>query len=124
MPVDGSEFSPTFGVACSVTVVGSKIVISATMPSCRRPRAFIASRSYPRELAGDNYDEDIPIYDESELAGLIRELAVEFVFFAYSDISHREVMHRAALVQAAGASFVMLLRPTGLKHSSPTVWKK
>jgi predicted GTPase len=69
---------------------------------------FIAARSYPRELAGESYAEDIPIHDESELPGLIRELAIDFVFFAYSDISHREVMHRAALVQAAGASFVLL----------------
>ena len=69
---------------------------------------FIAERSYPRELAGDGYDEDIPIHDEADLPRLIRELDISFVFFAYSDISHREVMHRAAIVQAAGASFVLL----------------
>ena len=61
---------------------------------------FIASRSFPRELAGPAYDSDIPIYDESELARLIDELDIDFVFFAYSDISHRELMHRASLVQA------------------------
>lgn len=69
---------------------------------------FIASRSYPHGLAGPAYEEDIPIHDESELADLIRTLHIEFVFFAYSDISHRELMHRASLVQAAGASFVLL----------------
>jgi predicted GTPase len=69
---------------------------------------FIASRSYPHGLAGPAYEEDIPIHDESELADLIRTLDIEFVFFAYSDISHRELMHRASLVQAAGASFVLL----------------
>lgn len=69
---------------------------------------FIASRSYPVSLAGPAYDADIPIYDESELADLIKRLDIDFVFFAYSDISHQDVMHKASLVQAAGASFVLL----------------
>jgi predicted GTPase len=69
---------------------------------------FIAQRSYPRELAPGNYEADIPIYDEAELPRLIAELAIDFVFFAYSDLAHVEVMHRASLVQAAGASFVLL----------------
>jgi predicted GTPase len=69
---------------------------------------FIAQRSYPRELAPAGYEADIPIYDEAELPRLITELAVEFVFFAYSDLAHVEVMHRASIVQAAGASFVLL----------------
>jgi predicted GTPase len=74
---------------------------------------FIAGRPFPRELAGERYDADIPIYDESELPRLIRELAIDFVFFAYSDLPHAEVMHRACTVQAAGASFVLL----GPKHT-------
>jgi predicted GTPase len=69
---------------------------------------FIAQRSYPRELAPGDYEADIPIYDEAELPRLIAELAIDFVFFAYSDLAHVEVMHRASLVQAAGASFVLL----------------
>ncbi len=69
---------------------------------------YISRRSYPRELAGEAYDGDIPIHDESELPALIREHAVDFVFFAYSDLSHEEVMHKASIVQAAGASFVLL----------------
>jgi len=69
---------------------------------------FIAQRSYPQTLAPAGYTADIPIYDESDLTRLIAELNIEFVFFAYSDLSHREVMHRAAIVQAAGASFVLL----------------
>ena len=68
---------------------------------------FITERKFPQSLAGPGYDEDIPIYDESELPRLIRELDIDFVFFAYSDISHAELMHKASLVQAAGASFVM-----------------
>lgn len=69
---------------------------------------FIDSRSYPRSLAGPGYDDDIPIYDEAELPQIIAQLDIDFVFFAYSDISHQQVMHRASLVQAAGASFVLL----------------
>jgi predicted GTPase len=69
---------------------------------------FIEQRSYPASLAGPEYAKDIPIYDECELAELIPRLGIDFVFFAYSDISHREVMHRASMVQAAGASFVLL----------------
>jgi len=69
---------------------------------------FIAERSYPRAMAGKGYEADIPIYDEVELPRLIVELDVDFVFFAYSDLPHREVMHHAAIVQSAGASFVLL----------------
>jgi predicted GTPase len=69
---------------------------------------FIDQRSFPRSLAGPGYDEDIPIYDESELVRLIREHDIDFVFFAYSDITHATIMHKASLVQAAGASFIIL----------------
>jgi predicted GTPase len=83
---------------------------------------FIVERSYPQSLAGDNYSADIPIYDEAELSRLIPEYGIDFVFFAYSDLSHSEVMHHASLVQAAGASFV-LLGPgqTGLQSSRKVV---
>ena len=69
---------------------------------------FIEQRSYPKSLAGEHYDQDIPIHDESELPALIARYQVQFVFFAYSDVSHQEVMHQASIVQAAGASFVLL----------------
>ena len=83
---------------------------------------FISGRRYPKELAGPHYEADIPIHDESELASLITRHGVDFVFFAYSDLPHRDVMHKAALVQAAGASFV-LLGPgqTSLKSSKKVV---
>ncbi len=68
---------------------------------------FITERKFPRTLAGPGYEEDIPIYDESELPGLIGELDIDFVFFAYSDISHADLMHKSSLVQAAGASFII-----------------
>ena len=69
---------------------------------------FIGKRNFPAALAGPEYDKDIPVHDESELADLIARLDIDFVFFAYSDISHQNLMHKASLVQAAGASFVLL----------------
>lgn len=69
---------------------------------------FISSRAVPRELAGPPYSEDIPIFDESLLPELIARLGIDFVFLCYSDLSHADVMHKASLVQAAGASFVLL----------------
>jgi len=83
---------------------------------------FIGERNFPQSLAGPEYEEDIPIHDESELAGLIASLEVDFVFFAYSDIAHSELMHKASLVHAAGASFVMLCpEHTQLKADVPVV---
>ena len=83
---------------------------------------FIEKRHFPAALAGAGYDSDIPIHDEQELEVLIQRHDAAFVFFAYSDISHAEVMHRASRVQAAGASFV-LLGPgqTTLRSSKPVV---
>lgn len=68
----------------------------------------IAGRRYPRELAGPLYAEGIPIFEESELASLIRRLEVRQVVFSYSDVSYVQVMHRAAIANAAGADFVLL----------------
>lgn len=74
---------------------------------------FIATRRFPRDLAGPHYDADIPIYPETELANLIQQFSVDFVFLAYSDLSHQDVMHKASVVQACGASFCLL----GPKHT-------
>jgi len=83
---------------------------------------FIGGRDFPQSLAGPEYEEDIPIHDESEMAGLIKSLEIDFVFFAYSDISHQELMHKASLVQTAGASFVMLCpEHTQVKAEVPVV---
>jgi predicted GTPase len=68
----------------------------------------IAGRRYPPELAGRLYPSGIPIHAESELGELVRTHGVEQVVFAYSDVSYAHVMHRAALVNAAGADFVLL----------------
>ncbi len=69
---------------------------------------FINDRKYPAELAGPHYPNGIQIHDESELAELIATLDVDDVVFAYSDVSHEYVMHKASEAMAAGANFLLL----------------
>jgi predicted GTPase len=73
----------------------------------------IEGRQYPAELAGELYPQGIPIHAEAELDRLIRELAVDQVIFAYSDVSHETVMHKASQVLAAGADYRLM----GPKHT-------
>jgi predicted GTPase len=68
----------------------------------------IEGRRYPPELAGPRYPEGIPIHPEEDAATLIRDLEVDGVVFAYSDVSHAHVMHTASAALAAGADFVLL----------------
>ncbi len=68
----------------------------------------IAGRRYPSELAGPLYPAGIPIFDEGQLASLIGRLSVRQAVFAYSDVSYVDVMHRAAIANAAGADFLLL----------------
>jgi len=82
----------------------------------------IEGRTYPPELAGALYPGGIPIYEEAELNALIREHDVDEVVFAYSDVSHETVMHKASQVLAAGADFRLLgPKHTTLKSSKPVV---
>ena len=82
----------------------------------------IAGRNYPRELAGEQYPKGIPIRPEDQLLTLIREHGVEDVVFAYSDVSHEYVMHKASTVLAAGPDFrLMGATNTMLKSSKPVV---
>ena len=68
----------------------------------------IAGRRYPPELAGEQYPDGIPILDEAGLTDLCRTERIDQVVFAYSDISHAEVMHKASIALATGADFLML----------------
>jgi len=68
----------------------------------------IEGRVYPPELAGPGYPDGIPIYQEEELNKLIADLEVDQVVFAYSDVSHEYVMHKASQVLAAGADYWLL----------------
>ncbi|WP_020562713.1 cyclic 2,3-diphosphoglycerate synthase [Methylosarcina fibrata] len=68
----------------------------------------IAGRRYPPLLAGPHYPGGIPIADEADLAALCRTHAVDRVIFSYSDVAHEQVMHKASLVLANGADFMLL----------------
>ncbi len=82
----------------------------------------IEGRKYPTELAGKLYPKGIPIYPESDLEQLIKEHKVEQVIFAYSDVPHEYVMHKASEVMAAGADFrLMGPHTTMVKSTKPVV---
>jgi predicted GTPase len=82
----------------------------------------IEGRTYPAQLAGAQYPKGIPIYAESDLVKLIAENNIDQVVFAYSDVPHELVMHRASLVNAAGADFrLMGTHSTQIKSSKPVV---
>jgi len=82
----------------------------------------IEGRKYPAELAGSLYPDGIPIYAEADLPKLIQELKVDDCVFAYSDVSYQHVMSVGAVVNAAGANFIMLgPKDTQIKSSKPVV---
>jgi predicted GTPase len=83
---------------------------------------YIANRTYPATVAGRLYPDGIPIYPEERLEELIEREQVSDVYFAYSDVSHEYVMHKASIVQAKGASF-HLLGPddTMLQSTKPVI---
>jgi predicted GTPase len=82
----------------------------------------IAGRTYPAALAGPGYPDGIPIFDEAELPALIRRYSIDEVVFAYSDVSHLEVMHRAALVNSLGPDFrLMGMSSTAIQSSRPVI---
>jgi predicted GTPase len=68
----------------------------------------IEGRRYPAALAGDRYPQGIPVFPEQHLAELVRRLSVDEVVFAYSDVSHEDVMHLGSIALAAGADFRLL----------------
>ncbi|HYG58571.1 MAG TPA: cyclic 2,3-diphosphoglycerate synthase [Symbiobacteriaceae bacterium] len=82
----------------------------------------IAGRKYPAALAGGLYPQGIPIYDEADMAKLVADLKVDEVVFAYSDVTHEYVMHRASAAIAAGASFKVLgYAQTRIKSTKPVI---
>ena len=68
----------------------------------------IDRRRFPAELAGPRYPDGIPIFPESEMPRLVRENAIDEVLFAYSDVAHVDLMHKASLVLSLGADFRLL----------------
>ncbi len=82
----------------------------------------IAERQFPAVLSGPRYGYPLPIYPEERLPELIRELDIDCVFLAYSDLSHVEVMRKASIALASGASFGLLgPRHTQLVSRLPVV---
>jgi len=82
----------------------------------------IDGRKYPTELAGRLYPNGIDIHPESELADLIKKFAVDEVVFAYSDVPHEYVMHKASEVNALGADFKLMgTNATQVKSTKPVV---
>lgn len=65
----------------------------------------IDDRTFPSSLSGPRYPNGIPIHPESELSALIARLDADEVLFAYSDVAHTDLMHKASLVLASGADF-------------------
>jgi predicted GTPase len=82
----------------------------------------IEGRVYPAVLAGELYPEGIPIHDEKDLEKLIKEQNVDEVVFAYSDVPHEYVMHKASQVNAAGANFKLIgAKQTQVMSTKPVV---
>lgn len=82
----------------------------------------IEDRKYPKELAGKNYPDGIPIYAENNLTELVQKLFVDLVVFSYSDISHEYVMHKASEVMAAGANYMIMgARQTMIESKKPLI---
>jgi predicted GTPase len=82
----------------------------------------IEGRKYPAELAGELYPEGIPIFAEEDLPRLIKELEADECTFSYSDVSYQHVMAVSAVVEAAGASFVLLgPKDTQIKSTKPVI---
>lgn len=82
----------------------------------------IDDRNYPPALAGPGYPDGIPIRPEAELEELIAAHEADTVLFAYSDVTHEHVMHRASRVQACGADFLLAgARSTMLLSRLPVV---
>ena len=82
----------------------------------------IDGRKYPAELAGKLYPSGIPIHPEEDLPKLIKDLNVDDCVFAYSDVTYQHVMGMSAIVNAAGASFVLIgPKDTQVKSTKPLV---
>ncbi len=83
----------------------------------------IEGRKYPPELAGEDlYSEGIPILDEEKLPQIIKDKAIDDCVFSYSDVSYHHVMRLSALINAAGANFILLgPRDTMISSKKPVI---
>ncbi|MDD3535314.1 MAG: cyclic 2,3-diphosphoglycerate synthase [Candidatus Cloacimonetes bacterium] len=82
----------------------------------------IDDKKYPAALAGKLYPNGIEIKPESELKELIEKNNVDLVILAYSDLHHEDVMHKATMVNAIGADFMLMgANNTTIKTTKPLV---
>jgi len=82
----------------------------------------IDGRKYPKELAGKLYPAGIQIVAEANLPELIRKHKVDDCVFSYSDVTYQKVMSISAVVNAAGANFVLLgPADTMIKSTKPVI---
>ncbi|MBK6347166.1 MAG: GTPase [Bacteroidales bacterium] len=83
----------------------------------------IDGRKYPKELAGEElYPAGIPIYAEQDLPKLIKDLKADDCVFSYSDVPYPRVMTMSAIVNAAGANFILLgPADTMVKSTKPVI---
>jgi predicted GTPase len=82
----------------------------------------IDDKTYPATLSGELYPNGILIHPEEELVDLIVRHHIDRVIFAYSDVTHEAVMHKASTVLAAGADFwLMGPNSTMLKSTKPVI---
>lgn len=82
----------------------------------------IDGRKYPKELAGKLYPAGIQIVAEANLPELIKKHKVDDCVFSYSDVPYQRVMSLSAVVNAAGANFVLLgPADTMIKSTKPVI---
>ncbi len=82
----------------------------------------ISGRRYPAALAGALYPDGIPILNEAQLEAIGQTAAIDEVIFAYSDVTHEQVMHLGSRALAIGADFVLLgPKRTMLRSSRPVI---
>ena len=81
-----------------------------------------AERRFPAELSGKLYPEGIPMVSEELLEEIIKDKQIDEAVFAYSDVSHEEVMHKASRVLKAGANYCLVSgKFTQIKAKKPVV---
>ena len=81
-----------------------------------------AERRFPAELSGKLYPEGIPMVSEELIEEIIEDKQIDEAIFAYSDVSHEEVMHKASRVLKAGANYRLVSgKFTQIKAKKPVV---
>ncbi|MBD3215568.1 MAG: GTPase [Candidatus Lokiarchaeota archaeon] len=79
-------------------------------------------RKFPSELAGKLYPNGVPMISEERLEGYVKKHKADEVVFAYSDVSHEVVMHKASRALSSGANFRLISeRFTQIKANKPVI---